>query len=450
MISSFYSHYLPYIVCFVSDWSIKFPTHNHFQEDRTETMFSKLSHLVSLIAVAIFVAIVFTKITQYDTNVFIFGGTDTSMGYNSHASDFLRNITPQSYQHFYDEIKCITKKSSEPCTFPLLMDYNQQCSFFAESTSWENVSSGFPTAKMSAQICQLPPVTSAPKRLVEYIEQNHISKIVIFGDSQGREYENALIDLIREPSLNFTCSLKRYEPTGLNIYLDYYTANSGFITNATLARTCRVCNSNMYLCKDKKGHSVTIEYLSMSMAYPNPINVNHPACKHNKSHPLCQKITQQEYVFKHYLAKAKRYPQLLLFFSAFAHDGPKALDKTYDGIQYILGLITAHVPQYSTVIWYDCPPFHEKLVERWRTREGPGFNPNDKLQKQNHFLSQVLINHRQSGGSPRIYSFFDLFHTERQLRGRWVKDHVHSRRDWYRFVMGYTVAMLPSIPTLYE
>jgi hypothetical protein len=68
------------------------------------------------------------------------------------------------------------------------------------------------------------------------------------------------------------------------------------------------------------------------------------------------------------------------------------------------------------------------------------------MQAVNAFLSRVQLNHHQSGAAPHMYSFFDLYHTQEQLRGAWDADHVHSRYVWYMYVMGYTCAMLPSLP----
>ena len=76
----------------------------------------------------------------------------------------------------YDEIKCIAEHSDAPCTFPLLADYHGH---FAESTSWEKITEGYPKAVMSADICKVPPVTSAPQRLHDFIKKRNITSIVI-------------------------------------------------------------------------------------------------------------------------------------------------------------------------------------------------------------------------------------------------------------------------------
>ena len=98
----------------------------------------------------------------------------------------LGTLSPASHEALYDEIKCIMEHSNATCSFPLLADYHARCGHFAESTSWVRVMERYPKAVMSADLCRVPPVTSAPQSLREFIKKRNITGIVLFGDSQGR------------------------------------------------------------------------------------------------------------------------------------------------------------------------------------------------------------------------------------------------------------------------
>ena len=211
------------------------------------------------------------------------------------------------YNSFYNEIKCImiTERSNITCSFPLLAEHHKRCGHFAESTSWENIELGYPKAIMSAHMCKVPLVTSAPQRLQDFINKSNITSIVLFGDSQGSRYYNALIAIFKEAS--FKCKLKKSEPSGFSIHLDYYTKDSGVLSNA-VNRTCTSCNSKLHICSDTNGHKVAIEYLSLVLYSAKPIQLNHRVCQQStKRHPLCLNISQTEYVFKYYLNSNGNY-----------------------------------------------------------------------------------------------------------------------------------------------
>ena len=262
-------------------------------------------------------------------------------------------------------------------------------------------------------------------------------------------YSAALLDVFKKAS--FKCKLKKQEPTGYHMHLDYYTKGTGISTNTTVKRGCTSCNSYLHTCSHENGTKVALEYISMKLT--NQINitdqinitVNYPTFKQNKSHPLCQGITQAEYLFKYYL-KRTTYPQLLLIFPQFAHNARIPLVTVYDGISYLMDLIITNVPATSSVILYNGQPYNAKKDKIWSTLEGAGYNPNEKMQAMNHFSSKHLLGYHKSRRSPRMYSFFDLYHMGEQLREAWAQDHVHSQPHWYKYIVGYTVAMLPSIP----
>ena len=357
-----------------------------------------------------------------------------------------RSNTTISYKPFYEEIKCITERSDKPCSLPLLRDYQQRCGYFAESTSWLDVEEGYPDAQMSAQICKVQPVRSAPKRLHEYITRRNITSITMTGDSQGFRYNKAMIELFVEAG--FHCELQKQEAAGKKMHLDYYTQSSGFKPNVVVTRTCRTCQSNLQLCTSKQGFTVWVEYISMPMqdGTVQPIHLPVSVCKDKSQHPLCLNLTQQEYIFQYYLGRNRPYPQLILIFSAFPFTTFVTLQQGYDGIRYLLKMVTQNAPESSQVLWYGCPPWHVKNSYFGVPAEGEGLSLNDKIQLLNKFLAFALNDYYKSNRKPDIYSFFDLYHMQEQLNEKWAEDEIHSKTDWYLYVIHYTATVLPSLP----
>ena len=128
----------------------------------------------------------------------------------------------------------------------------------------------------------------------------------------------------------------------------------------------------------------------------------------------------------------------------------------------VLRMIKENVPASTSIIWYNAPPkymtFCNKCItaEKWLldecskcfTFEGPGLSPNEKIQSENHFVSTLQNQHCRSGNTPPMYSFFDLYNMAERTKEKWAHDTVHSRPPWYRYVVGYTAAMLPSLPAI--
>ena len=152
----------------------------------------------------------------------------------------------------------------------------------------------------------------------------------------------------------------------------------------------------------------------------------------------------------------------MLLFNTAPHHQWKPLAAVYDGYRNFLRMIKENVPASTSIIWYNAPPKYVTLcknctmAEQWRldacykcfTFEGPGFSPNEKVTAENHFVSTLQNQHRKSGNTPPVYSFFDLYNMASQTNEKLAQDAVHSFAPWYRYVIGYTATMLPSFPAV--
>jgi hypothetical protein len=350
------------------------------------------------------------------------------------------------YAPFYKHISCLTEKSYKPCGFPLLTDYFKRCGYFAESTNWRYAKKGYPKATMTAEICKVPPVTSEIENLRRYITERNISSILTVGDSHAYRSHKALIRLFGNAL--FQCTMLKQEPSGKQISLEYYTRGTGFKTNATAGRICASCDSCLHVCTDTDGRNVSVEYISMDMGSRKQIRLSGSECQQNPKHPLCLNLTQQEYVFKHYLKRNEVYPELLLIFSVFAHTVFTPLQKAFDAIRGKWQLITDSVPESSDIIWYGGTPYNIMNLNQTtepRTPEGIGLPVNNKMQILNHFLASVITNHFAEGGRP-VYTFYDMYHMQARMKEAWKLDNTHFKPVWYQYVIAYTSSMLNSLP----
>jgi hypothetical protein len=267
------------------------------------------------------------------------------------------------------------------------------------------------------------------------------------GDSQASRMNKALIEELFSRA-SYNCTLIKKEPRGKKISLEYYTKGSGFETRATAGRICSTCDSILYVCVGPSGKPVKVEYLSMDMGARKPIHLNGSECLNNPEHPLCQDITQQEYVFRHYLKQNRVYPQLVMVLSVFAHTVFTPIREAFDAIQDKVQLITDAVPESSHIIWFGGTPYNVmNSVNEPKTPEGIGLPVNKKMQVLNHFLATVLRKHMEGGGRA-VYPFFDLYHMQAQMKEAWKRDGNHFQPVWYQYVMAYTAAMLHSLPVM--
>ena len=119
----------------------------------------KIQHLAGLTAAAVVMLYTFNSLHHMYLRIpnGKYHNLTTKHATETRNADFL--------QIFYDDIKCIKGQSQEMCNFPLLMEYQKRCGYFAELTSWQNLSKGFPKAAMSAHMCKVPAIAAAPKQL---------------------------------------------------------------------------------------------------------------------------------------------------------------------------------------------------------------------------------------------------------------------------------------------
>ena len=131
-------------------------------------------HFVWLVAMVTVVTLFCIYISQHEVRLLNpLGNMFSLIVKNTATSGSLASL-----QLFYDDIKCIKEQSNKTCSFPLLTQFHQRCGYFAELTSWKNISKGFPAAAMSAHMCKLPLVTSAPRQLREYITKKETSLVL--------------------------------------------------------------------------------------------------------------------------------------------------------------------------------------------------------------------------------------------------------------------------------
>ena len=406
------------------------------------------------------------------------------------ASSRILSLVSGRNWSLYDEIQCLTLQkvqSNKFCSFSMLNDYHRMCARFAGLTWWQNdteKSGGWVGSKavLKTTMCQLKSLDKAPQALFTYITNRNITRIAVFGDSQGVRYSTALVALFEEAA--FKCKLIAQEPQGTSrkdVYGSFYTRawNTWQITTPVKRRCANSCPSTHHTCSHPKGHKVRLEYLSMELTTQTEITL----CTSNKTFQGCANMTQEEFIFKRYFQK--KYPQLIMFFTTFLHDKFRTLNNIHRGLVHLLQQISSNAPPSSSIIWYSTTPYHvknalKKSITRMRKIKTLNhFVPNEKVRVENDIFSKLLQQQLATGHTqakshtrvkghtkligpaevtshskvtdlstkPRMYSFFDLYHIQEELMERWSDgdDVCHSQPYWYNIIIGYTATLLPTL-----
>ena len=363
----------------------------------------------------------------------------------------LDTIAGYQAQQRQSETTCQFKPSKQykNCSFDLLNEYHEQCGYLSTKSSWINHKQGYPNASIEIPMCDLERELSAEKagcHLLEYIYRKGIRHIVTFGDSQGKRYKLAFMQLLKKAT-TFDCRLVKQEQEGFTFGLEYFIDGVDPSFVHPVNRTCQSCSSSLLRCEDRDGYELFIEHIAMLMNADASIVANESFCAtpDRKTHPLCTATTQQEFVFKHYFASQPKYPDLLLIFTTFAHDRERPFSGIHKGFQHLIQVIDHNVPASSTIVWYTTTPFHEKNMypDLANMVCENGYSVNEKILSINHILFHMIRDKlRVREDRVQMYGFLDLYELQLGLEQDWALDWVHSQPDWYIYVIQHTAILL--------
>ena len=285
-------------------------------------------------------------------------------------------------------------------------------------------------------ICQFqylhPPIDYMKKCLIK----KKIRKIVTTGDSNGKHYHAALIDILSKV-MNLGCVNDKVENDGedqfamdVKYFMGNMTDSANLKVNVTLEkRMCRSCGGSMTKChfnNERSNESLIIEHIPLPHFQEISMKMLEEVNKLDK-----RTIYFPEFIFKHYMKD--NYPDLLIIFAPFNHEKRRSSQGTVTRhTQYLLGILDKYLP--STTELYFIPTFHEfepRKVWQNRQKKYEGLLANDMIDSLNAMLFKS-INDKLLQTSSNYHSFWDMGRVSDEKLADWMWDGMHMLPVWYK------------------
>ena len=337
------------------------------------------------------------------------------------------------------------------CSLRRINDFMIRNSSFPGQGYWENIHSS--DRHFVSSFCELLPPKRISKHLPDYMKTAKPKKIVIMGDSMGRNYANAFLSLLHKFAAYNCTTIKeeKKKETGFKPDKSYYIKGTNIKTQTLVAstRTCRTCLSKYSQCMNKNTkHELDVEYISMTMFNNASIVPNKTYCQNKlyQQEPICSVSNQMEFLFKIYLKE--RFPDVMILFTTFAHATSQG--RTSSDMKRLLPslyhLIDNMAPLNTTILWVPTASADmSKLTVNRDKKYENGNNYEEQIGHLNHALYDTLKEELLAGKlKTKMYGFLDLYAmTKHQdLKRVWWADHVHFKGPFYSTVISYLVQTL--------
>ena len=367
----------------------------------------------------------------------------------------------QNHALIIDLKKCTAPaRHPDSCTLKSIAEETKANGYFPTAGVWRKVEYGYPFAQFLPQNCDLAHPALAPSITRDFMEEAKPRSVIIVGDSQGRQFRDALKTLL--VYAGYWCRTVKEESiihTSDGYTIDtqsYYTQDlDNPVEDGLLKihRTCDNCPGRLLSCHNRETeHQVNVEYIPMILLSNNSITVNQTYCKQkgNSSHPICSIKTQQDFLFRIYLKN--KFPDVLMLFSTFAHYKRHSIEGAARGYNYLFNILRETANNDSKVLMFSSTKMNlDKLPkhEIGKTYEN-GLDVNGLISALNHVLYKAMKQEEQYNKT-RMYGFWDLFAmtNHNAIAREWYEDHVHFKEDWYRTVMAYVMELLAAEQGIY-
>ena len=267
----------------------------------------------------------------------------------------------------------------------------------------------------------------------------NISKLVTFGDSNGRRYHDTIVNLMNATS-GISCTTIRTEKSGDKAYqmdLNYFKLG-GLKAKVTLERRgCHSCGSILQEC--------VIEPNTASA--PKKILLEHIPLQHfrDASVKLVDYISDisnrtvyyPEFIFRYYLVHDP--PDTVVIQAPFNHEKyHKSLYRATKDMKYFFDVLDKYLPNSTSV--YIVPAFHEQeqlkdlKVYPPRGFKYGGFTANELIDRMNVALYH-LLDTKFLDESRKYYGYFDLGEISVDVSLEWACDAMHMFYLWYEKTM---------------
>ena len=312
--------------------------------------------------------------------------------------------------------------SIEPCSHQIFQHLYRDSGQFPFTGTWDKQGFYYPdNCRLLARPLEAGDIC---------ISKLGLTSIVTIGDSNGKRYFDALVDLI---NLAYdSCTLVRVENLVENGFVpekEYFANGDQDLLAAmkTSRRQCRSCSSRKYVCR-RDGHKIQLEHISMALLLDISLTVS--SCHPGRSE------TFQEFVFKTYLTHLQ--PDMVLIFPPFnhmKHIGFLAEHKL--AIKYVMDLIKEYQSDTS-IFWFPCTgEVEHKKPAKWQNVTQQGLDSSQRIELLNgqlfHYLKGTILQ-----PSANQFGFFDLQGISRN-KPDLNEDGIHMVPSWYQRVMQYFI-----------
>lgn len=367
-----------------------------------------------------------------------------------------RATTPRDLQRLphtkENLIDTIPDESTTPCGFEILQKFINVSAHFPKEGSWSNTQRG--NAIYQPKICKFEYQMSKdlpPTLMEKCATEKGLSKILIFGDSNGKKHHKATIDLLK--TSGFSCkTIKQESPPGKKMPdVKYFTRD----TNISLAdivshsRDCSGCTSGKTSCSKPRGTTdrlpliIEVEYIAMEFFQDTEITtfrkVHSGQCPPAPAQCLVS-TTYQQFVFGEYLHN--NYPDIILLYGNSHDYRRRSLRQIRVDTTTMLSLIQEYVPKTTKVVWFSRPGENTgRKPEMWKNEL---FMSNLPVRGMIELINNELFSVLQpeiTRADTNVLPFFDLEVLMRAVLS-WSIDGVHMHRDWYQHIISYVMQMM--------
>ena len=352
-------------------------------------------------------------------------------------------------------------KKKPLCTFGVLRDYYRKHHFYPGSGRWNlsdyqsdpeqglwnlSIFSWQPTEsrwKSSNQkplfdldACTFRHRIFPRAELAKCLIAANVSSVAMFGDSNGRRFNSALVDFVdridlREAGTCVRQAVERTRHKGFEPDSEYFTRNEPWGPFLEIQnRTCRTCLSEKKTCNVTSGgttRAVHIENVHQDAIIDISLRLNHS--------PWLASTTQQ-FMMKYFLAG--RYPDILMLFLPLHHAIEKDFNVSLKQLRLFRDIVKKHVPRHTKVFFLPAHTVFKYTVH------------SETVRRLNHALYDMMETDMLNPAA-NIYGFIDLLDISIP-RTDW-RDHgdiMHMTKDWYQTVISMFLETYCNSVTLHQ
>ena len=268
------------------------------------------------------------------------------------------------------------------------------------------------------------------------IRLQNISSILLMGDSNGRRYADALVEILKKTGWKCTAVKKEnarniFDPDPIyyvkepNIKLEHIRYHP---------KECKGCKSVLKKCKRQGRKTLMVEFLSTQYFIDTEVTTMRTRRSTCSDQTFCEHSdTHQEFIFREYLVG--RYPDVVFFFASDHDKNRHTLKRIKLAAEYFFSIVESYLPADSYFIAMNLMKQLTNLQPKiWRDAvyEFNNLTTNELLKHENKIIFDVM---KSRLVDPKLnwYAFPSLFDESTTTDHMYV-DGVHRTSDWYSYI----------------